>query len=151
MANRLLLSDMAATEALAARLTPHLQRGDMLALHGQLGAGKTAFARALLRALGVTGEVPSPTFTLVQLYDLPALSVAHFDLYRLRSAEELDELGWDDACFDGVTLVEWPERAAGRLPQDRLALHFGMDDQGGRCCILEPYGTWAQRLQDILP
>ncbi len=125
ISNLVPLSDLAATEKLAARIAPFLRRGDMVALHGVLGSGKTTFVRALLQALGINDDVPSPTFTLVQNYDTPGLTVYHFDLYRLKSAAELEELGWDDALSDGLVLVEWPKRAENHLPADRLALHFG--------------------------
>ena len=123
------LPGLAATDALGRRLADGLKRGDALALWGDLGAGKTTLARAILRALGVTEDVPSPTFTLVQRYDTPRLTVHHFDLYRLKREAELDELGWDDALADGAALVEWPERAGARLPPDtrhvRLTLANG--------------------------
>jgi len=86
--------------------------------------------------------VPSPTFTLVQNYEANGLSIAHFDLYRLKTADELDELGWDDALADGIALVEWPERAGTRLPPDRLVARFTAGLQGGRQCVLEPLGKW---------
>lgn len=143
------LPDLTATEQLAQQLAPLMREGDLLALQGNLGAGKTAFARALLQALGIKGEIPSPTFTLVQSYDTPNFTLNHFDLYRLKSENELDELGWDDACASGVTIVEWPERCIGRLPQDYLLLKFSVDDQGNRVCILHPYGSWSQRLKDM--
>ncbi len=107
-----------------------LQVGDCVALWGELGAGKTTLARAILQALGVTEDVPSPTFTLVQSYETPRLAVSHYDLYRLKSAREMRELGFDDALLDGAVLVEWPERAPEALPPDslhvRLALQNGM-------------------------
>ena len=140
------LPDLLATEALAAIIAPHLRQGDVVALTGDLGVGKTAFARALLQAMGVKGDVPSPTFTLVQTYEVKGLSVAHFDLYRLKAADELDELGWDDALTDGVTLVEWPERAGGRLPTNRLTLSFTLAPDGARNCAVEKGGNWLQRL-----
>ena len=86
--------------------------GDCVLLQGDLGAGKTAFARALIRSLAGDAQliVPSPTFTLSQIYDLPDFALTHFDLYRLGEAEDVFDLGWDDARADGVTLVEWPER-----------------------------------------
>ncbi|MDE1900553.1 MAG: tRNA (adenosine(37)-N6)-threonylcarbamoyltransferase complex ATPase subunit type 1 TsaE [Alphaproteobacteria bacterium] len=142
------LPDLAATQGLASRLAPLLRAGDMLALYGDLGAGKTAFARALLGAMGVAGEVPSPTFTLVQHYDAPHMRIAHYDLYRLQSADELDELGWGDALVDDVVIVEWPQRAAGRLPADRLDINFSVDADGARRCVITPCGDWAVRLQN---
>jgi tRNA threonylcarbamoyl adenosine modification protein YjeE len=114
-----------------------------------LGAGKTAFARAVLRALGVTGEVPSPTFTLLQTYDTTNFTVYHFDLYRLKNKSELEELGWDDACADGVAIVEWPERAEGHMPDNYLLLKFSMDEENNRFCDLQPFGVWAQRLKEM--
>ncbi|MDP9126814.1 MAG: tRNA (adenosine(37)-N6)-threonylcarbamoyltransferase complex ATPase subunit type 1 TsaE [Pseudomonadota bacterium] len=141
------LSDLAATEALAARLGPLVRKGDLLALQGPLGAGKTAFARAFLRVLGVEDDVPSPTFTLVQGYDLPRFSIYHYDLYRLKSPDELVELGWDEGLLEGLTLVEWPERASGHMPTDYLLLRFTMDDNERRHCAVEPHGDWSKRLR----
>lgn len=139
------LDDIEATRELAEHLAPYLCKGDVLALSGDLGAGKTEFARALLRVLGVTGDVPSPTFTLLQTYDAGGLSIAHFDLYRLKSADELDELGWDDALADGVALVEWPVRAEGRLPESRLEFTFELEEDGTRNVVIEPFGNWLDR------
>jgi len=143
------LPDLAATEKLAKNLATLLQNGDVVGLEGPLGTGKTTFARALLQALGVEGDVPSPTFTLLQTYDTQHFPVYHFDLYRLKSADELDELGWDDACADGVVVAEWPERAAGRLPVDHLILKFMMDDRSTRSCVPMPQGTWTERLRKL--
>jgi tRNA threonylcarbamoyladenosine biosynthesis protein TsaE len=141
------LADEAATAALARRLAPHLKPGDVVALRGDLGAGKTSFARALIRALsgadGAEREVPSPTFTLVQSYDTPAGRLHHFDLYRVQSPDELTEIGWDEALADGIVLVEWPERAGSLLPRYRLdiALAFGADSEA-RNADLRPEGGW---------
>ncbi|MFY9287766.1 MAG: tRNA (adenosine(37)-N6)-threonylcarbamoyltransferase complex ATPase subunit type 1 TsaE [Alphaproteobacteria bacterium] len=143
------LPTLEATSALARRLAPQLMQGDLLALKGDLGAGKTTFARALLQEMGVMGDVPSPTFTLVQSYDPPPFAVHHFDLYRLKTADELDELGWDEALTEGVSVVEWPERAEGRLPKDYLLLRFTMDDKKSRHCTLEPHGLWLERMKEI--
>ena len=142
----LLLDDEAATTRLAAVLAPHLRPGDLIALRGELGVGKTAFARALIRALGVAEEVPSPTFTLVQTYEAAAAPVWHFDLYRLADAAEIDELGWDDVAQEAILLVEWPERAGARLPADRLelALAYGAGSDR-RIATLSPRGAWAGR------
>ena len=141
------LPDLAATAALATRLSPLLRRHDVLCLHGDLGAGKTSFARALLRALGVTEDVPSPTFTLVQSYATAAFPLYHFDLYRLKSGAELEEIGWDDALADGLVIVEWPERAESFMPPDRLSLHFALAADGGRQVRLQGFGAWESRLQ----
>lgn len=118
------------TEPAVLRFAEHiafaLTTGDVLALEGDLGAGKTTFARALIRALSGNSiaEVPSPTFTLVQSYELPRFDIAHFDLYRLTSPDELQELGLDLALRRGAAVIEWPSRAANLLPADRFTLHF---------------------------
>src|ERR1700741_3084441 len=111
--------------ALAAFMTDiagALEPGDLVTLSGDLGAGKTAFARALIRHLAgdETVEVPSPTFTLMQIYELPQFPLVHADLYRLSGPAELAELGFDDLPDDAVVLLEWPDRADGLLPPDRL-------------------------------
>lgn len=105
-----MLKDEAATAALGARIAQGLKPGDTVALSGALGAGKTTLARGILRALGVEERVPSPTFTLVQAYETPALTLFHFDLYRIETPAELSELGLDDALDEGAALIEWPER-----------------------------------------
>lgn len=128
MANVLHLKDIPepALARFAQSLALMLAPGDVVALEGDLGAGKTAFARALIRTL--TGEpsleVPSPTFTLIQSYAAPRFSIAHYDLYRLRTPDELDELGLDAALKSGIALVEWPGKAGTRLPEDRFILSF---------------------------
>jgi len=119
-------------------------------LQGELGAGKTTFARALLRALGIKEDVPSPTFTLVQNYAGRDFPIYHFDLYRLKSASELEELGWDDACADGLVLVEWPERATAFMPRDRLDVHFNIGARKYREALLTPHGLWEKRLEGFL-
>lgn len=129
----LTLENLAATEALAARLAALARPGDALLLEGPLGAGKSALARAFLRA--ATGdpalEVPSPTFTLVQSYDLPGGHAAHhFDLYRLTGPDGVLELGWDEAR-EGIVLVEWPERLGRLAPAEALRVQLapGADEQ----------------------
>jgi tRNA threonylcarbamoyl adenosine modification protein YjeE len=124
------LPDLAATGALGSAIAEGLTMGDAVALWGDLGAGKTTLARAILRALGVEEDVPSPTFTLVQTYDTPRLTVSHFDLYRLKGPRELEELGFDSALEDGAVLVEWPERAPEALPADTLHVRLGLSDKG---------------------
>lgn len=148
------LPDLAATRRLALSLArgiePRWGAGDLVALEGPLGAGKTAFAAAFLRALGVKGEVPSPTFTIVQSYDTSRGVAHHFDLYRIKREDELDELGWDEMLAEGAALVEWPERAGRRLPQERLVLRFGWED-GQRVCAIEAFGaSWSARLGQAL-
>src|SRR3712207_8373434 len=118
------LDSLAATERLAARLASVLRPGDALLLEGPLGAGKSALARAVLRRLAgdLALEVPSPSFTLVQSYDLPGGGAAHhYDLYRLSGPADLAELGWDEAR-EGIVLVEWPDRLGALRPGDALAL-----------------------------
>lgn len=129
------LADPAATGALAAEFAARLGPGDVIALTGDLGAGKTVFARALITALGKKagidfGHVPSPTFTLVQLYDLPDFTVYHFDLYRLAAPDEVWETGIEDAFAEGVSVIEWADRIDGLLPARAIRIHlaFGEGD-----------------------
>lgn len=124
MGERLLhLADQQATERLAEDMAVMLRAGDVLALSGELGAGKSTFARSLIRAVADDPDldVPSPTFTLVQSYEL-RLTIAHFDLYRITDPDELAELGFDEAVATGVVLVEWPERAGHMLPEGAVRL-----------------------------
>ena len=148
------LPDPAATEALARALAPCLRAGDLVLLKGPLGAGKTHFARALLHALpgppGSAGEsVPSPTFTLVQLYERDLGQVWHFDLYRLTRPDEVWELGWEEALA-GLVLVEWPERLGPLLPAGALSITFAPDPAGeGRIATLAGDATWGPRLDAL--
>lgn len=124
------LDSLAATERLAARLAALLRPGDALLLEGPLGAGKSALARAVLRRLSDDPalEVPSPSFTLVQSYDLPDGTAAHhYDLYRLSGPADLRELGWDEAR-EGIVLVEWPDRLGSLRPEDAIALALAPGD-----------------------
>src|SRR5436309_3043656 len=116
------LPDEYATYRLMIDIASALAPGDVVTLSGDLGAGKTTFARALIRYLAGDRsiEVPSPTFTLIQIYDLPPFPVVHADFYRLSGTAELAELGFDDLPEGAVVLIEWPDRAAGFLPPDRL-------------------------------
>jgi tRNA threonylcarbamoyladenosine biosynthesis protein TsaE len=139
------LPDELATQGLGQRLARHLQPGDALCLSGPLGAGKSTLARALIRALTHPDEeVPSPTFTLVQTYDGP-FGIAHFDLYRLSSPEEIHELGLDEALDDGVALIEWPERLGSSWPIDRLDIVLQVAEKGGRLAVLTGHGRWKDR------
>jgi tRNA threonylcarbamoyladenosine biosynthesis protein TsaE len=139
------LADEAATARLAAEVAARARPGDVIALAGPLGAGKTAFARAFIHALGGEEEVPSPTFTLVQTYPLGSATVWHFDLFRLEAAAEVWELGIEEAFADGISLIEWPERLAGLLPDDRLEVILSIAEPGRRARLVGR-GSWAGRL-----
>lgn len=110
------------TLSLATETAKALKPGDVICLHGTLGMGKTVFARGLIRTLcnDENLDIPSPTFTLVQTYESPKFEIYHFDLYRLENAEEIYELGWEEALHGGVSLIEWPERLGSLLPSRRL-------------------------------
>jgi tRNA threonylcarbamoyladenosine biosynthesis protein TsaE len=144
------LPDETATEALACRLAAMARSADIIALKGELGTGKTAFARAFIRARGHSDEVPSPTFTLLQVYDAGQSAIWHFDLYRLRTPEDAWELGIEDAFASGISLIEWPERLGPLLPQRRLqiSLFYG-DRPGARRASLDPGEDWQTRLAPI--
>ena len=144
------LPDETATATLAARLAALARPGDVIALSGDLGAGKTAFARAFIHARGGAGEVPSPTFTLVQVYELAGGAVWHFDLYRVRDPDEAWELGIEEAFHDGISLIEWPDRLGPLLPPRRLdiALDFAAAP-GARRATLAGGGGWPARLAGI--
>ncbi len=148
------LADERATHRLMTDVAALLMPGDLITLSGDLGAGKTTFARALIRHLaGDEGiEVPSPTFTLMQSYQLPACTVVHADLYRLTSPSELAELGLDDLGPEVIELVEWPDRADGLLPPDRLDIAFTLSPRQGptfRNVRITGHGTFAPRAQRI--
>jgi tRNA threonylcarbamoyladenosine biosynthesis protein TsaE len=131
------LPDEAATERLGAALAAHLRPRDVVALVGGLGAGKTTLARSVLRA--ATGQpalvVPSPTFTLVEVYDTPRGVFWHFDLYRLEQPEQVFELGWEEARTDGIALVEWAERLGPLLPHERLTVTLSIEGDGRRATL----------------
>jgi tRNA threonylcarbamoyl adenosine modification protein YjeE len=134
---------------LAGLLTVCLRSGDTIALRGELGAGKTTFARALIRALANDPdlEVPSPTFTLVQAYEASRFSVAHLDFYRLQSPDEVTELGLDESLGRGIAVIEWPERATNAMPSDRLEIEFAeAADSCRRHLRLIGRGSWSPRL-----
>jgi len=144
----LTLPDLAATEALAAAVAARARPGDAILLEGPLGAGKSAFARAFLRAAARDPglEVPSPTFTLVQTYDLPAGPAHHFDLWRLDGPAGLAELGWEEAR-DGIVLVEWPDRLGPLRPAEALtvALAPGASEDERRATL----AGWPGRLAGL--
>ena len=141
------LADEAATAALAARLAAVARPADIIALKGELGVGKTAFARAFIRARGNEDEVPSPTFTLVQVYNVGPTAIWHFDLYRIRAPEDAWELGIEDAFISGISLIEWPERLGPLLPERRLEITFSFGDRPcERHVSLDPGKEWQARL-----
>ena len=141
------LPDQQATERLGRAVAGRLRAGEAVCLYGPLGAGKSTLARALVRALtDEAEEVPSPTFTLVQAYEGPAFPIAHFDLYRLKSAEEAYEIGLDEALQVGAAVIEWPERLGQALPPDRLAIHLAPgESEGARTARTEGFGVWSGR------
>jgi tRNA threonylcarbamoyl adenosine modification protein YjeE len=141
------MPDLDAVSRLGRAVAARLEPGDAILLRGDLGAGKTTLARAILTALGHRGETPSPTFTLVQSYDTARLSVAHFDLYRLKSPREIGELGFDDALAAGAALVEWPEQAEEFMPTERLDVWLETEP---RRVALVGYGRWAILADEIM-
>ncbi len=146
------LADEAATRGLAIDLAGILEPGDLVTLSGDLGAGKTAFARALIRHLAGSEhlEVASPSFNLMQSYELPRFPVVHGDLYRLTSASDLIELGFEDLPTNAVTLLEWPDRAAGLLPSDRFDVSLSLSPSHGdsfRHARVSGYGRCALRVR----
>ena len=128
------LPDEDATERLGAALARRLGPRDVIALQGGLGVGKTTLARAILRAASDDPGliVPSPTFTLVEVYDTRRGTFWHFDLYRLESPEQVFELGWEEARADGIALVEWAERLGRLLPDERLVVTLAIEGDGRR-------------------
>ncbi len=149
------LPDLSATEALGRKLAALARPGDVIALEGALGAGKTSLARAFIRALTApagapeTEEIPSPTFTLVQVYEREPAPVWHFDLYRLERPEEVYELGFEEALAGAISLIEWPGRLGDLLPDERLdvTLCFA-EDNNGRHATITGHGAWRERLAD---
>ena len=146
------LADEGSTQALASSLAALTNSGEQLALKGDLGAGKTVFARAFVRALcGPDTEVPSPTFNLVQIYDAKdGRELFHFDLYRLDNPDEALELDIDNAFADGISLIEWPERLGSFLPPNHLelALSYG-DTESQRWAVITAGDNWTKRLWEI--
>jgi tRNA threonylcarbamoyladenosine biosynthesis protein TsaE len=144
------LVDAAATEACGAALAPMLRAGDVVALFGPLGAGKTTFARGLLRGLGHDGDVASPTFPIVQAYAPPDTRIPlwHVDLYRIEDPAELEEIGLDEAHGDAAMVIEWPERLPALWPET-LRLTLAVEPGGGRALtgLVPPAwgGRWPPR------
>jgi tRNA threonylcarbamoyladenosine biosynthesis protein TsaE len=143
----MLLRDPAATEAMGAALAAVIEPGDVIALSGDLGVGKTTLARGLLAGLGLAGEAPSPSFSIVIAYAPPELRIPlwHVDLYRLESAEEAEELGLDDARDDTALLIEWPDRLGERLWPDTLRLSLAVEPDGARRLTWVCPSSWEAR------
>lgn len=142
----MILPDAAATEALGRRLATLVRAGDVVALTGPLGAGKTSIARGILAELGLAGEAPSPSFAIVQPYAPPEvrLPVLHVDLYRLDDRQEVEELGLEDERGEGLLLVEWPERAGNAWPE-ALRLTLAMEADGTRRLTAAVPLAWKAR------
>jgi tRNA threonylcarbamoyladenosine biosynthesis protein TsaE len=140
----MILEDEQATMELGARLAANLRPGDVVTLSGPLGVGKTALARGILEALGHEGEVPSPSFAIVQPYDELELPVWHVDLFRIDDASELDELGLE-AAAEGVLLVEWPEKAGTRAWPQALGLTLDFAAGSARRLTAEVPPSWQDR------
>lgn len=141
------LPDLAAMEAFGARIGALLQPGDVVALSGGLGAGKTTLARAIIAALGYAGEVPSPSFAIIEVYDPPAvrLPLVHADFYRLARPEDVEELGLDDYREGAALLAEWPENAGG-FAREPACLSIRLEAaEMGRIAIVEPGDDWLGR------
>ena len=145
------LADEAATSRLGAALAALARPGDVIALHGTLGMGKSTLARAFIRALtSAAEEVPSPTFTLVQMYEGSRGAIWHFDLYRLNKPDDAFELGIEEAFADGISLLEWPERLDRLIPRDRLDITLSQGDRAGsRRAELVSHTQWHDRLKDL--
>jgi tRNA threonylcarbamoyladenosine biosynthesis protein TsaE len=143
----ILLSSQEETERFGIRLAGQLRPGDVVALNGDLGAGKTALARGILRGLGFTGDVASPTFPIVQVYDPPEvrLPVWHIDLYRIEDAVELEELALDEARYDTALLIEWPERLGRGLWPDTLQLFLKREGEERRALTAMVPPAWEGR------
>ena len=134
-----------ATEALGRTLAASLRPGDVVALYGDLGAGKTTLARGILRGLGFEGDVASPTFPIVLPYEQIDLPVWHVDLYRIDDPAEIDELALDEALEDGALLIEWPERLGARLWPQTLKLTLARDGSGARALTADVPAAWGGR------
>ena len=140
----MILADMTATAAVGAQIARQVRRGDVILLSGPLGIGKTALARGILASLGHDGEVPSPSFAIVQPYEELEPPVWHVDLYRIDDVSELDELGLE-AAADGVLIVEWPDKAGEGAWPDALRLSLDFAEAGARRLTAEVPPSWQGR------
>jgi tRNA threonylcarbamoyladenosine biosynthesis protein TsaE len=143
----LMLEDVQATLNVGRELGALLRAGDKIALRGTLGAGKTTLARGIMEGLGYRGEVPSPTFAIVQPYEPPEtrIPVAHVDLYRIEDPEEIPELGLEDTLIDGAMIVEWPDRMPDSFWQDALNIDLEITGEGNRRLTWNAGSSWNNR------
>lgn len=141
--------DEAETIAFAQKLSKLAQKGDVFALYGTLGMGKSVLARGFIQALTNAEEVPSPTFTLVQSYEAPEFEIYHFDLYRLKSAEEIFELGMEEALYEGVCLIEWPGKMGSYLPRNCFKITITPQENGRKITITSSAEVKFQRLSAL--
>lgn len=145
--------DLATTQAFGRRLADRLRAGDVVLLSGDLGAGKTALARSVIEAMTGVADAPSPTYTLVQVYETrTGDALWHADLYRVEGDGELDEIGLEDAFDEAITLVEWPDRLGRWLPSDRLEIsitHSGAGMDSAREARITGFGQWESRIDDL--
>lgn len=145
----IICKDEAETVTFAHKLAEMAQVGDVFALYGTLGMGKSVLARAFIQVLTKAEEVPSPTFTLVQSYEAPDFEIYHFDLYRLKTPEEIFELGMEEALYGGVCLIEWPEKMAGYLPKNCFSLTITPHADGRQIKITSSSDVKQLRLQAL--
>ena len=129
------------------KIADFAQKGDVFALYGNLGMGKTVFCRAFIQKLTDAKEVPSPTFTLLQTYSAKSFEIYHFDLYRLKSSEEIFEIGMEEAIYNGVCLIEWPEKMEHYLPKKAFIIKIIPYEQGRKIIIDSNDIQKKQRLQ----
>lgn len=137
------------TDFLAEQFASIAKKGDVFALFGTLGAGKSVFSRAFIRKLTEIKDVPSPTFTLVQSYPFQDMEIYHFDLYRLKSPQEIFELGFEEAVYQGICLIEWPERAGNFLPKDIFRIDISIQDNQRIFNVSVNSAEKAERLEQI--
>lgn len=143
------LENEAAMERFGQALATISHRGDFFALYGTLGVGKSVLSRAFIQQLCGKTEVPSPTFTLVQSYEAPVFEIFHYDLYRIKSPDEIFEIGLEEAMYNGVCLVEWPDRMKPYLPRDAFVLDISVEGEGRRVNLTVKTDDKADRLRQL--
>ena len=143
------LPDEADTMRFGRSLAHIARKGDIFALYGTLGMGKSVLARAFIQELTTAKEVPSPTFTLMQIYEAPDFEIYHFDLYRVKNPDEIFEIGVEEAMYDGVCLIEWPEKMAGYLPKNCFRLSITPDPAGRKITLSSASEGKVVRLRNL--